>query len=77
MKELKEKYSFDERKLVIDEYSPIATITMNGLLVLNPKEFKSYMIPRIRKFIKDYTVIGFYNKESEKIYNEYIRNSTH
>lgn len=66
-------YEFDERKLMTkDRRETLATITREGLLYIEQLNLTPYRIRKIKQFIKMYTVIGFYNQTSERIYKEYF-----
>lgn len=64
---MKVVYSFDTRKL-IDNNSIVATITKEGLIHLNPLCVSMKNFKDVKKFIEDYKPLGFYDKESERIY---------
>ena len=66
---MKVVYSFDTRKL-IDEYNNriIATITKEGLLHISRVNVTLDNFKHIKQFIQDYKPLGFYDKESERIY---------
>ncbi len=66
--EMKVVYSFDTRKLVDSNNNILATITKEGLLVLSLNNVTLENFKHIKKFIEDYKPLGFYDKESEKIY---------
>ena len=66
--EMKVIYSFDTRKLVDSNNNILATITKEGLLVLSFNNVTLENFKHIKKFIEEYKPLGFYDKESEKIY---------
>lgn len=66
--EMKVVYSFDTRKLIDSKDNILATITYEGLLLLSPINVTIDNFKDIKKFIEDYKPLGFYNKESERIY---------
>lgn len=65
---MKVVYSFDTRKLIDSKDNILATITYEGLLHLSPINVTIDNFKDIKKFIEDYKPLGFYNKESERIY---------
>jgi len=71
-KERREKmkvvYSFDTRKLIDENNNRIATITKEGLIYLSPLYVSMKNFKDIKQFIQDYKPLGFYDKESERIY---------
>lgn len=75
-KERREKmkvvYSFDTRKLIDENNNILATMTKEGLLVLSIIHITLENFKHIKKFIEDYKPLGFYNKQSEKIYYRMI-----
>lgn len=68
---MKVVYSFDTRKLIDSKDNILATITYEGLLHLSPTHVTIDNFKDVKKFIEDYKPIGFYNKESERIYYRY------
>lgn len=64
---MKVVYSFDTRKL-IDNNRIIATITKEGLIYLSPLYVSMKNFNHVKQFIQDYKPLGFYDKESERIY---------
>lgn len=64
--------SFDTRKLVDENNNILATLTKEGLLVLSTIHITLENFKHIKKFIEDYKPLGFYNKQSEKIYYRMI-----
>lgn len=72
-------YSFDTRKLVDENNNILATMTKEGLLVLSLNHITIDNFKDVKRFIQDYKPLGFYNKQSERIYYK-MRNeeeSTH
>ena len=71
-KERREKmkvvYSFDTRNLIDEDNNRIATITKEGLIYLSPLYVSMKNFKDVKKFIEDYKPLGFYDKESERIY---------
>lgn len=65
---MKVVYSFDTRKLIDEDNNRIATITKEGLIYLNPLYVSMKNFKDVKKFIEDYKPLGFYDKESERIY---------
>lgn len=65
---MKVVYSFDTRKLIDEDNKRIATITKEGLIHLSPLYVSMKNFKDVKKFIEDYKPLGFYNKESERIY---------
>lgn len=76
---MKVVYSFDTRKLIDSKDNILATITYEGLLHLSPINVTIDNFKEVKKFIEDYKPLGFYNKESERIYykNRIEEESTH
>lgn len=66
--EMKVAYSFDTRKLIDKNDNVIALMTYEGLLYLNSEYVTLDNFKHVKKFIEDYKPLGFYNKESERIY---------
>lgn len=60
--------SFDIRKLIDENNNIIATLTIEGLLHLSNTNVTLDNFKDVKQFIHDYKPLGFYNKESEKIY---------
>ena len=46
----------------------IATITKEGLIYLSPLYVSMKNFNHVKQFIQDYKPLGFYDKESERIY---------
>lgn len=65
---MKVVYSFDTRKLIDKNDNVIALMTYEGLLYLNSEYVTLDNFKHVKKFIEDYKPLGFYNKESERIY---------
>lgn len=65
---MKVVYSFDTRKLINKNDNVIALMTYEGLLYLNSEYVTLDNFKHVKKFIEDYKPLGFYNKESERIY---------
>lgn len=59
--------SYNRKRLIDDNNIIIAMMTEKGLVYISPSvnlnNFK-----HIKKFIEDYQPLGFYDKESERIY---------
>lgn len=66
--EMKVVYSFDTRKLIDEDNNTIALMTKEGLMYLSPEHVTLDNFKDVKKFIEDYKPLGFYNKESERIY---------
>lgn len=58
--------SFNRQRL-IDNNIILAMITEKGLVYISPS-VNLNNIKSIKKFIEDYQPLGFFNKESERIY---------
>lgn len=65
---MKVVYSFDTRDLIDENNNILATITKEGLMYLSPEHVTLDNFKDVKKFIEDYKPLGFYNKESERIY---------
>ena len=67
------KHEFDVIQL-IQTYSRegLSTITKEGLIHIQEMNLSPYRIRKIKQFMNMYTVIGFYNQTSERIYKEYF-----
>lgn len=61
-------YSFDTRKLIDKNDNVIALMTYEGLLYLDSNHVTLDNFKHVKNFIEDYKPLGFYNKESERIY---------
>ena len=59
--------SFNRQRLIDDNNIILAMITEKGLVYISPS-VKLNNIKSIKKFIEDYQPLGFFNKESERIY---------
>ena len=67
------KHEFDVIQLIqTDTEEVLSTITKEGLIHIQQLNLSPYRIRKIKQFINMYTVIGFYNQESERIYKEYF-----
>ena len=66
--EMKVVYSFDTRKLIDEDNNTIALMTKEGLMYLSHEHVTLDNFKDVKKFIEDYKPLGFYNKESERIY---------
>ena len=67
-RKMKVVYSFDRRRLIDNKDNVIALMTKEGLLYLSPIDVTIDNFNDVKKFINDYKPLGFYDKESEKIY---------
>lgn len=65
---MKVVYSFDTRDLIDENNNILATITKEGLMYLSHEQVTLDNFKDVKKFIEDYKPLGFYNKESERIY---------
>lgn len=65
---MKVVYRFDTRELIDEDNNTIALITKEGLMYLSPEHVTLDNFKDVKKFIEDYKPLGFYNKESERIY---------
>ena len=65
---MKVVYSFDTRELIDENNNILATLTKEGLLHLSSIHVTIDNFKYVKKFIEDYKPLGFYNKESERIY---------
>lgn len=65
---MKVVYSFDTRELIDEDNNTIALMTKEGLIYLSPEHVTLDNFKDVKKFIEDYKPLGFYNKESERIY---------
>ena len=66
--EMKVVYSFDTRKLIGEYNNTLATLTKEGLLHISRVNVTLDNFKHIKQFIQDYKPLGFYDKESERIY---------
>lgn len=67
------KHEFDVIQLIqTDTREVLSTITKEGLIHIQQLNLSPYRIRKIKQFMKMYTVLGFYNQESERIYKEYF-----
>lgn len=55
-----------------DRRRVLATINKFGLLYIEPLYLTPRIIRLIKQFMNMYTVLGFYNQTSERIYKEYF-----
>lgn len=65
---MKVVYRFDTRELIDEDNNTIALMIKEGLMYLNPEHVTLDNFKDVKKFIEDYKPLGFYNKESERIY---------
>ena len=65
---MKVTYSFDRRRLIDNEDNIIALMAKEGLIYLSPIDVTIDNFNHVKQFIEDYKPLGFYDKESEKIY---------
>lgn len=65
---MKVVYSFDTRELIDEDSNTIALMTKEGLMYLSHEHVTLDNFKYVKKFIEDYKPLGFYNKESERIY---------
>lgn len=65
---MKVVYRFDIRELIDEDNNTIALMTKEGLMYLSPEHVTLDNFKDVKKFIEDYKPLGFYNKESERIY---------
>lgn len=65
---MKVVYRFDTRELIDEDNNTIALMTKEGLMYLSPEHVTLDNFKDVKKFIEDYKPLGFYNKESERIY---------
>lgn len=65
---MKVTYSFDRRRLIDEQDNILAMITQEGLVYLSPIDVTIDNFKDVKQFIEDYKPLGFYDKESEKIY---------
>lgn len=65
---MKVVYRFDTRELIDEDNNTIALMTKEGLMYLSPDHVTLDNFKDVKKFIEDYKPLGFYNKESERIY---------
>ena len=65
---MKVTYSFDRRRLIDEQDNILAMITQEGLIYLSPIDVSIDNFNHVKQFIEDYKPLGFYDKESEKIY---------
>lgn len=67
------KHEFDAIQLIqVNTREVLSTITLEGLIHIQQLNLSPYRIRKIKQFMKMYTVLGFYNQESERIYKEYF-----
>ena len=67
------KHEFDVIQLVqVNTREVLATITPAGLMYIQELNLTPYRIRKIKQFMKMYTILGFYNQTSERIYKEYF-----
>lgn len=67
------KHEFDVIQLVqVNTREVLATITIAGLIHIQELNLTPYRIRKIKQFMKMYTILGFYNQTSERIYKEYF-----
>lgn len=55
-----------------DRRRVLATINKFGLVYIEPLYLTPRIIRLIKQFMNMYTVLGFYNQTSERIYKEYF-----
>ena len=65
---MKVTYSFDRRRLIDEQDNILAMITHEGLIYLSPIDVTIDNFKDVKQFIQDYKPLGFYDKESERIY---------
>lgn len=65
---MKVVYRFDIRELIDEDNNTLALMTKEGLMYLSPEHVTLDNFKDVKKFIEDYKPLGFYNKESERIY---------